>query len=230
MDELEKEELEEEVEPKTASNKTVVTRALVFVVALAVAVWSVLSFKANLTYFFANRTPVNVGDVRKLRAKGVTKLDVTPNSYVRMENLIVAYPELETTKYHFFFCPIYKVLVRTESPLPEVALRVAQIEIPEGLEYLVEKHRVPLEFFSTRFDAEGWLMPVSDAPGFKAGIEEFLKKNVHLSDMEIHEAYALLDKETPNKQIFAVLILVAGIFIVCASGWSLVKAIRQKQP
>jgi hypothetical protein len=214
---------------KSGKNKAVAKRALVFVVAVVVALWSVMSFKANLIYFFANRTPVNIGDVRQLRAKGVTKLDVKPNSYVRMENLIVGYPELETKKYRFFFCPIYNVLVRTESPLPEVSLRVGQTEIPEGLEYLVEQHRVPLEFFATHFDAEGWLMPVTEAPGFKAGIEEFLRKNVRLSDSEIREAYALLDKETPNKQIFAVLILFAGIFIVCASGWSLVKAIRQKQ-
>ena len=231
MDDLQERSEQSEMESTLTSGKkkVVAKRALVFVAALIVALWSVMTFKPNLSYFFANRTPVNIGDVRKLRAKGVTKLDVTPNSYVRMENLIVGYPELETKKYHFFFCPIYNVLVRTESPLPEVSLRVGQTEIPEGLEFLVEQHRVPLEFFATHFDAEGWLMPVSEAPGFKAGIEEFLKKNVRLSDSEICEAYALLDKETPNKQIFAVLILVAGIFIVCASGWSLVKAIRQKQ-
>lgn len=208
------------------ARKRVRVRAALCAVVVVVAAWAVHGYRDRIAYFFSAGERVDVGDVRALRASGVETLPARPGSYVRLENLIVSRDEVRTRTYRFFFCPIYRVLVRTARPLPEGSVRVAQAEIPEGLEYLVEQRKVFPEDFALRFDAEGWLLSLDKVPGWDAGIREWVRDDLKLSEEEIASSFALLDGETPRGQVWAVVVLASSILVVLASIAGLVAAIR----
>ncbi len=208
------------------ARKRVRFRAGLCVAVVVVAAWAIGSYRPRLVYFFAGGDLVDVGDVRALRASGVETLPAQPGSYVRLRNLIVSRDEVRTKTYRYFFCPIYRVLVRTARPLPEGSVRVAQAEIPEGLEYLVEQRKVFPEDFALHFDAEGWLLPLQEVPGWKAGIRDWVRNDLKLSDQEVAASYALLDGETPTGQYWAVIVLASSLLMVLASFASLAVAVR----
>ncbi len=195
------------------ARRRVTLRAALGGVVVLVAAWAVLGI-------------VDVGDVRALRASGVETLPASPGSYVRLENLIVSRDEVRTRTYRFFFCPIYRVLVRTARPLPEGSMRVAQAEVPEGLEYLIERRKVFPEDFALHFDAEGWLRPLREVPGWDAGLGDWVRNDLKLSDEEIASSFALLDGETPRGQVWAVVVLASSVLAVLASLAGLVVAVR----
>ncbi len=208
------------------ARRRVTLRAVLFGLVVVVAAWAVHGFRDRLAYFFSGGERVDVGDVRALRASGVETLPASPGSYVRLENLIVSRDEVRTRTYRFFFCPIYRVLVRTARPLPEGSMRVAQAEIPEGLEYLVEQRKVFLEDFALHFDAEGWLRPLREVPGWDAGLRDWVHNDLKLSDEEIASSFALLDGETPRGQVWAVVVLASSVLAVLASLLGLLVAVR----
>ncbi len=210
----------------TRARKRVTLRAVLCGVVIVVAAWAVHGSRDRLAYFFSGGERVDVGDVRALRASGVKTLPVRPGSYVRLENLIVSRDEVRTRTYRFFFCPIYRVLVRTARPLPEGSMRVVQAEVPEGLEYLIERRKVFPEDFALHFDAEGWLLPLDRVPGWDAGLRDWVRNDLKLSDEEIASSFALLDGETPRGQVWAVIVLASSVIVVLASVAALVVAIR----
>lgn len=210
-----------------SARKTLRLRGLLLVVAIFASVWALRAYWDRLEYFFGGGELQDIGDVRELRAKGVKELPAKPGSYVRLRNLIVSRAELGTKKYNFFFCPIYRVLVRTPRPLPEGSIRVAQAEIPEGLEYLVEQRKVWPEDFALHFDAEGWLLTLQKVPGWDKGIREWVKNELKLTDEEIENSFALLDGETPGSQYWALLVLIAAIVAMVGGSATFVLAMQR---
>lgn len=201
-------------------------RAVLFVAVVGVAAWAIHGYRNHIAYFFQGGDLVDVGDVRALRASGVDTLPVRAGSYVRLQNLIVSRDEVRTRKYRFFFCPIYRVLVRTARPLPEGSVRVAQAEVPAGLEYLIQQRKVFPEDFALRFDAEGWLIPLREVPGWDAGIRDWVLNDLKLSEQEVDASFALLDGETPHGQYWAIIVLVSAVLMVLASFASLAVSLR----
>lgn len=199
------------------------------VLVIAVATWAIHDFRSNLAYFFYGGDLVDVGDVRALRASGIKALPARPGSYVRLQNLIVSRDEVRTRTYRFFYCPIYRVLVRTARPLPDGSVRVAQAEVPAGLEYLIEQRKVFPEDFARHFDAEGWLRPLREAPGWDAGLKEWVTHDLRLSDGEVDASFVLLDGETPRGQYWALIVLVSAILATLGSATGLVVAARAKR-
>lgn len=193
---------------------------------VVVAAWAVHGYWDRIGYFFSGGDLMDVGDVRALRASGVETLPAPPGSYVRLRNLIVSRAEVSSRTYRYFFCPIYRVLVRTARPLPEGSVRVAQAEVPAGLESLIEQRKVFPEDFALHFDAEGWLLPLREVPGWKAGLQDWVRNDLKLSEDEINASFALLDGEAPRGQYWAVVVLASSILIVLASFASLVLAVR----
>jgi len=213
------------------ARKRMVTRALLAALILVVGVWAIKTHEATLVYYFTGGDRADLGDVRQARASGKESLDARPGSFVRLENLMVT-NVANSKKYNFFFCPIYKVLVRTTRPLPERSLRVARTVIPTGLEYLVEQRRVWVEDFSTRFDAEGWIMPIREAPGWDGGLRDLVMtppepdRRPILEPGEEETAWVLLDGESPKSHYWALIVLISVVFVVLASLASLVLAAR----
>lgn len=201
-------------------------RAALLLGVLAVSAWSVSGFRDRIRYWFEGGDLVDLGDVRALRASGVEVLPARPGMYVRLRNLIVSRDEISTRTYRFFFCPIYRVLVRTARPLPEGSLRVAQAVVPEGLEYLIEQRKVFPEDFALHFDAEGWLLPLDRVPGWKSGLEQWVRTDLKMTDAEIASSYALLDGETPGGQVWSVVVLFSSLFVSLAAIAGVVIAIR----
>lgn len=208
------------------ARKRVTLRAGLCGLVVVVAAWAVHGYRDRLAYFFGGGERVDVGDVRALRVSGVETLPASPGSYVRLENLIVSRDEVRTRTYRFFFCPIYRVLVRTARPLPEGSMRVVQAEVPEGLEYLIEQRKVFPEDFALHFDAEGWLRPLREVPGWDAGLRDWVRNDLKLSDEEVAASFALLDGESPRGQYWAVIVLASSVLVVLASLAGLFVAVR----
>lgn len=215
----------------TAARKRMLARALLAALILAVSVWALKTHETTLVYYFTGGDRIDLGDVRQARASGKVGLGARPGSYVRLENLMVT-NVAGSKKHSFFFCPIYKVLVRTTRPLPERSLRVARTVIPAGLEYLVEQRAVWVEDFSTSFDAEGWLMPMKEAPGWDGGLRDLVMTPAEpdrrpiLAAGEEEDAWVLLDGESPGSHYWALIVLISVVFVVLASLASLVLAVR----
>ena len=197
------------------AKRRLTSRAVLAVVIVAVAVWAVRSNLPGLAYFLAGGDAVDLGDVRTLRASGKTALDVAPGSYVRLRNLMVTHPA-QGKKFNFFFCPIFNVLVRTPVPLPEDSMRVARAEVTAGLEYLLEQRKVFVEDFANHFDAEGWLVPLREAPGWNGGLKDFIQGTVHLPDRDVDQAWALLDREPPGSHYWEFVALLSAFFVTLA--------------
>jgi len=218
----------EEESPKrevAAARKRVYARGALFVLILAVSAWALNTYSARLAYFFEPGDPVDLGDVRTLRANGRASLDVAPESFVRLDNMMVT-NRAEDRKFNYFFCPIYNVLVRTERPLPDRSLRVARAEIQDGLEYLVEQRRVFVEDFTTSFDGQGWIRRIKDAEAWEGGLREYVIESPQLSAEQAESAWILRDGESPVSHYWSMIVLVSVVFVVLASAASLILALR----
>lgn len=208
-----------------AARKRAIVRTLLAVGVVGIGIWALLIHQPSIRYFFAGGELTVWGDVRQSRATGKTRLDVQPDTYVRLENLMVTHAA-EGKKYGYFFCPIYNVLVRTTRPLPDRSIRVARTVIPAGLEYLVEQRKVWVEDFATRFDAQGWIMPLKSARAWESGLREFTANDLKLSDREAESAWFLRDDESPKSHYWALIVLVAVVIVVLSSFASLLLSVR----
>ena len=178
------------------ARRKLLMRLILFVFLVSATAWflSQSDKRARFWHWLGISEVVNAGDVRAARASGKTALDVPPGAQARVENLLVTHPAAGKTN-NYFYCPIYGILVRTPRSLPEPSGRLTDTEIPAGLEYLLQQRKVLPEDFSQRFDAEGWLLPLREAPGFRGGIEEYVRNTLKLSDAEFDVSWALLDGE-----------------------------------
>lgn len=196
------------------AKKTLYRRLALAIVVTLVSLWSVEAFRARIAYFFSGSEPIDLGDVRSQRASGKEPLSAPPWSYVRVRNLLVTRDSLGSKTYRYFYCPVSNLVVRTQRPLPEGSMRVSQAEIPAGLEYLVEQRKVFPEDFTRSFDAEGWLVPIEEVPGFKdPHFQTWLREELRLEGEELKKVMGLLDGERPGSQIWPIVVLVSSVVI-----------------
>ena len=203
----------------SAAKKRLVRRILLADLVLLLSVLGLYKERHSVLYMLTWQEPTDIGDVRELYVSGTRELPASPGTYVRVRNLLVTHDELKSSsgKYRFFFCPIFNILVRTTRPLPEPPIRISRVEIPEGLEFLVEQNKVEIIDFGRSFDAEGMLLRLRDMPGFESGIEAFALERLRLSQEEIEEAWGLLDGETPQNQYLAMFMLALAVLGVLVS-------------
>ncbi len=198
----------------TTARRRVWLRVVLLALVIAVAAFALRSVGPGVRYYFAGGDLKKVGDVRMLRAGGQKTLDLAAGSFVALDDLMVLHPA-EGSRHSFFYCPLYSIVVRTPQKLPQPVGRVAEITIPEGLEYLLEQRLVLPENFESRMDVAGWLMPLRDMPGFSGPVGEYARKELKLTDEQIDASWALLDGEPPASRIWDVGALV-GAFVVLA--------------
>ena len=198
----------------TTARRRVWFRMVLLVLVIAVAAFALRSVGPGVGYYFSGGDLKKVGDIRALRAGGQKTLDVAAGQFVAMDNLMVMHPA-EGSRHSFFYCPIYGIVVRTPQKLPQPVGRIAEITIPEGLEYLLEQRLVLPENFESRLDVAGWVMPLREMPGFTGPVGEYARKELKLTDAQIDSSWALLDGEPPASRIWDVAALV-GAFVVLA--------------
>ncbi|MBM4397620.1 MAG: hypothetical protein FJ087_18270 [Deltaproteobacteria bacterium] len=200
----------------SAARLRLVTRAVIAASVIAVGAWVVVTRSwPGIAYFLEHPDLVSYGDVRELRAKGTKALDARTNSFVRLENLVVT-NRAETSRYNYFWCPVFDVLVRTAAPLPPIPVpsgRIYEAEIPAGLEFLVEQRKVFPEDLSVRFDAQGRLVRLRDAPGWSGPVGQYARDVLRLADAEADAAWALLDGESPRLRGADVGFLLAALVV-----------------
>jgi hypothetical protein len=209
-----------------SARRRVVTRVVLFVLVAVAAGWAVAWSWPGIRFAMSGGELRRVGDVRALRASGVNTLDAPAGSYARLENLLVTRPA-EGTRFNYFWCPIYGVLVRTNQPIPELTGRIVEATVPEGLEYLLQEHVVrDAAVFALHLDAEGWLMPLADVPGFKGAVGDYVRQTLKLTPEQVAESWALLDGESPSGHGRDLWVLAGAVLAFLVSLGGLLVAIR----
>ncbi len=123
---------------------------------------------SDFTYFLkVGNDPIDLGDLRALRAGGRTQLDVPDDAYVRFRNAVMTYEAEsgsvgieEKARYQYFIDPLYTIIVRTPRDLP-VKDAFRSVDLPAGLVYLVEQRKAFAEDLTAGFDGEGRLLRAS---------------------------------------------------------------------
>lgn len=209
-----------------SAKRRVLTRLVLFLLVAFTAVWAVLWAWPGIHYALYGGELRNIGDVRALRASGVKTLDVSPGSYVRFENLMVTRPATGT-RFNYFYCPIYSILVRTNQPIPELTGRVIEASVPEGLEYLLQDRIVSdPAIFALHADVQGWLIPLREVPGFRGAVGDYIRQTLGLTPEQIDRSFALLDGESPEGHRSELWILGGAIIAVIVSLVGLTLSIR----
>lgn len=205
---------------RSSAGMRLLIRAVIAVAVVGVMVYVVpASVWPRISYWLDAPALVNLGDIRALRASGTRTLQAAPGSFVRIENLIVT-KRAETSRHNFFWCPLFNILVRTKASLPPVPVpsgRIAEVEVPEGLDFLIEERKIFPEDLAVRFDAQGWLLRLTDIPGWKGPVGQYAREALGLSDEEAARSFALLDGEAPDMPVREVLLLIGAVVISLVS-------------
>ena len=175
------------------ARRRLIIRAVLASAVVLLAGWAARGWWAGAMYYLHGGDLVEIGDVRALHASGVSSLDVRPGSYVALKAMIVT-QRADAKQYHYFFCPIYDVVVRTQAALPEVGERIS--EVSPDLVWLLEDRKVAdATDLDSRFAGRGWLMRLGDAP---AGVRDHFRTAARLSGDDIDRAWLLLDGVEPG--------------------------------
>ena len=199
-------------------------RGVVFVAVTAVSLWCVLGFSTlnDFSYFLAPGSGViDLGDLRARRTGGEERLQVPPDSYVKLRNQVMTY-EAESDCCQYFFDPLYNIITRTPRQLPEKNL-YRSVEIPGKLAWLVQQRHAFAEDLTAGFDGEGRLVRVDRAPRWRYLYDAYERTIARMPPPD--ETYIFLDGATPGTYWTYGVAYAAALLLVLVTGLFFVRAV-----
>lgn len=211
------------VDPLQRASRIRTIRQVVFVAVLLAGSLSLYLTRQEMAYFFADRTPVDIGNLRTQYFGGKRALDVSTNTYVRAEGLVMM-EIAQAGRYQYFFCPLYNIIVRTDRELPEKAradLTYIELE-PEWLPILENRLALPSDLTAS-FEATGQLLRLTDGPRWVNEVRKFYDAELTVPP---NQAYLLIDGEAPGNKLWYVLAIGIFMLLIGSSGWLYFRARR----
>jgi hypothetical protein len=215
--------LEEQIQ--TVSKVVGIRRFSLFIL-LTLAGLGIGNSYSDFSYFLRSSEPVEVGDVRDAYIAD-DPLDVLEhNQFVHVENLIPT-SVFDSSKFRFYFCPLYKVIVRTTQPVPAKATHKSYFEIEEGEERILEEKLAFVWDLPIHMNATGRLLSVDALPGRYQQIWRSFRNE--LGERADGKVYLLIDGEEPADFIWFLLAYLASFGLIYFSWTGYVGARRRER-
>ncbi len=183
----------------------------------------------DLPYAFAPRQPVELGSIPDLYLQLARKhpaqppsLGVEPNRLVHAKNLPTT-QRAESDTRHFFYSPLFDIVVRTTRPLPRVE-RIA-VEVDQRWVPLIEKRLVFPEDLAGAFEARGRLIHLADAPFWERAVLHYFAPRLRVPP---EKAWLLLDGDEPSDYVWIPVVLAVEGLGALAAVWWWLQAVRRE--
>jgi hypothetical protein len=210
--EKKEESLEERVQ---TAGRVLAVRRISFGLILALALVGVSNSYSDLTYFLQSSDPVELGDLRQAYNNDEVPEGLSHNNYIRAERMITT-SVFDSPKYSFFFCPLYKIVVRTEQRIPEKPMHRSYFEVAEGDARILSEKLAFVWDLQLDFTGEGRLLSVDSLPSRYQSLWKTFRNE--LGEEADGEVFILLDGESPNQYLWFLLAYLASFGLVAFSG------------
>lgn len=195
---------------------------------------------ADFAYFISGQdAPTDIGNLKKRWAGGERQLDVATNTWVKVDGMFTTLESVsgdeeqlakDQAEAHFFLCPLYNIVVRTEQPfIDKNAIRVRQsmsLSIdPVFAPLLINKRAFPEDLAQT-FSGQGRLVRASEAPKWARSGAKFYVVRLGVDPDDL---WMLLDGDTPEDHVLVAVLWGVAPLVPLTSLFLLWRAWRRRR-
>lgn len=227
-------ELAQRPEAMVAKARTQVRLRLALMLALTVACAATLWFnRQDMAYWLTDSAPSDYGDLRQRWMAGERPGDgkwpeLTSNSYVKFENLIMTEERESAGGSYYFFEPMTRMVVVTSRALPEKNPRANTVH--SSFAELVNQRWLLVHDMTAGFSGQGRLIKESEAPRKYRKTARAYRDYLQLdSRLDGKDLWIFLDGVEPASQSIYLWIYAVAILVLLLSGYFYWKAHRKLQ-
>ena len=200
-------------------------RKVLLIVTISFAFFVSWSMKSELGYFLSSSIePTHFGDLREKWLRGDAELGGEHNTFVSLPGMVPT-NALATKGHTYFLCPLYDVIVRTSRPLPTPPERLRDFIVDPKYVSLIQKRRAFPQNLLVRYDGEGRLMRLDQAPRWTRRV---IRHYLSFTERAPDEAWLLLDGEEPRNYKIYLWLFIGSFALVILSAWFVYRAHAQR--
>ena len=196
-------------------------RFFAFLIVAFLSAYGITNTLGDTQYYFQDSAPTELGDLRENYVSGKRSLDVSPNAYVKAENMVMVLPaDDQGGQYRFFFCPLYNIIVRTEQEIIIPRDKVF-LELTGTDEKIINSKPKPAEALDlvSKLDVAGRLVPLPDAPEqFRRAWERTYGPALDGRGLKPEDIYVIIDGQIPGEDpIYPISALLSILFVLVSA-------------